>query len=173
MWPPPSVFRTSSFAFFYSFFQSQISLWSLLPPSSTFENTYNYIEPMQKTQDNLPSHLKLSTNPLLSCKVTHPPVLEIRGWIYGGGGGGRMHYSVYHAHRLLFSVFFLLFLTFHVEYQGRYTAVLIVRILKYFNIDCWVALMVTLPITLSPRHFRLPPWVPDLPWGPHTPDPTV
>lgn len=172
MWPPPSVFRTSSFAFFYSFFQSQISLWPLLPPSSTFENTYNYIEPMQKTQDNLPSHLKLSTNPLLSCKVTHPPALEIRVWIYGGGGGGGciiLSTTLTDCFSQFSSYSFWLFMWS----MGRYTAVLIVRILKYFNIDCWVALMITLPITLSPRHFRLPPWVPDLPWGPHTPDPTA
>lgn len=29
------------------------------------------------------------------------------------------------------------------------------RILKYFNIDCGITLTITLPITLSPRHFCL------------------
>lgn len=56
MWPPPFVFRTSSFAFFYSCFQNQISFWLLLSPF-TFENTCDYIEPMQIDQDNLPSQI--------------------------------------------------------------------------------------------------------------------
>lgn len=77
------------------------------------------------------------------------------GWRSERWGRGGMHYSVPHTHRLLFSVFFLLFLTFHLEYQSRHTAVLVVRILKYFNIDCGITLTITLPITLSPRHFCL------------------